>query len=146
MCFVRKSCNHPACIGVPNKEGKADGYHSGTFPQTPNLQLKPWPQAPRQPQSLNTPINVKSHSPGSPTNKSTQITSPDELRPLTPEAEAGGADKVGILGRGYGIGGEGRRVDEAPPEKELHQRHPLRPRVRYIYGCRTASCDSMTPS
>jgi hypothetical protein len=106
-----------------------------------------WPQ--RAHKRLNTPL-----TPSKPRQEPTpkieysnvnHLTSPDELRPLAPEAEASGADKVGIFGRRGGAGGEGRRVDETPPEKELHQRHPLRPRVRYMYGSRPASGDSMTP-
>ena len=75
----------------------------------------------------------------------TTATSPDELRSLAPESEAGGADSVGMLRRQRG-GGEGGGVNMAPTEEEFHQRNPLRPRMRYIHSCRSVSSKSKTAS
>lgn len=83
--------------------------------------------------------------PNSKTTSPSTATSPDELRPLAPELEAGGADSVGVLRR-QRAGGEGGGVNMAPTEEELHQRNPFRPRMRYIHSCRSVSSKSKAAS
>ena len=100
--------------------------------------------APAENNGLNAHTNP-GQEPNPKTTSPSTATSPDELRPLAPELEAGGADSVGVLRRQRG-GGEGRGVNVAPTEEVLHQSNPLRPRMRYIHSCRSVSSKSKTAS